>query len=128
MSEEADRDIVDDRRRASFDLYTENGFSGLLRDCRSTNRRKFFGWKTVRQWHQAEHFAGALLLSSGDTAAKEKRPADLTIAGHRSISLRMFRFDTRTISRSRMLAAGSCHAIRHQCVSPWQDERLRRIG
>ena len=37
---------------------------------------------------------------SGD-AAKEKRPADRTIAGHLSISLRMFRFDARTISRSR---------------------------
>ena len=41
------RDVIDCRRRANFDLYTENGCGGLLRDRRSTNRRDFFEWKTV---------------------------------------------------------------------------------
>jgi hypothetical protein len=42
-----------------------------------------------------------LLWSLGDPVVKEKPPADLTIAGHRSISLRRLRFDTPTMSPSR---------------------------
>src|SRR4029450_1016911 len=47
-----------------------------------------------------------LLLSFGDTAVKEERPADRTIAGHRFISLRMLRFEMRKMSRSKSARRG----------------------